>query len=154
MKAKKWILPLIIIILASALLACFIIIQNKHQDSEMISKPYEYPVNPGTDEWNKLTIEEKRQLTYVDRETAEKMTTNAILITTLNYPFIIDIHAFSDIEEGIETVKERFPPLDILISRDDATTVISDYLINSDTESIQYGVADSIQNYIYSVQKK
>lgn len=125
------------------------VIQDDIFAPQIITDPYEYPIEPGSDEWSRLTIEEKRQLTYVDRETAEIMTTNALLITTLNYPFIIDIHAFSDIKEGIEIVKDRFPPLDVLISRGDASTVIAEYLSNCDTESIAYGIAIGIYNYVH-----
>lgn len=55
------------------------------------------------------------------------MTTYAVLITTLNYPFIINIYAYETINEGIDIVREYFPPLEELLTRDDASQVISLY---------------------------
>lgn len=53
----------------------------------MNDTPHEYSVLPGTDAWIEMSPEERRTATYVDQAEAENMTTRALLITTLGYPF-------------------------------------------------------------------
>ena len=57
----------------------------------MNDTPHEYSVLPGTDAWIEMSPEERRTATYVDQAEAENMTTRALLITTLGYPFLIDV---------------------------------------------------------------
>ena len=58
----------------------------------MNDTPHEYSVLPGTDAWIEMSPEERRTATYVDQAEAENMTTRALLITTLGYPFLIDMY--------------------------------------------------------------
>ena len=56
------------------------------------------------------------------------MTTNALFITVLNYPYLADLYAFDSLSLGLETVEDRFPPLAELLERKDAYSIISSYI--------------------------
>ncbi len=118
------------------------------------NSPYEYPIVPGTTEWDMLTMDEKIIVSYVDENVVKNMTTYAVLITTLNYPFIINIYAYDTIDEGIDVVKEYFPPLAELLAREDTSQVISLYIGTYDesntTNSIDYYIANRIRQYVDS----
>lgn len=121
---------------------------------EAIASPYEYRVLPGTTEWDILTMDEKIEVSYVGKDIVDNMTTYAVLITTLNYPFIINIYAYETINEGIDIVKEYFPPLAELLTRDDASQAISLYIATCEeshsTNSIDYYIPGRIKQYIDS----
>lgn len=116
-----------------------------------IDTPYTYPVLPGTDEWNSLSMDERIALSHVNEEIVEDMTTEAVLITTLQYPFIINIFAYSTVDEGIEVVKGYCAPLAELLTRDDALQKVNLYLeANNNTEGLEYYVAESLRNNLDS----
>lgn len=107
----------------------------------MNDTPHEYSVLPGTDAWVEMSTAERRSATYVDQAEAENMTTRALLITTLGYPFLIDMYCIgssadcflpgstaSALSNGIEIVAETFPPLKELLQRTDAVAQIDDLL--------------------------
>jgi hypothetical protein len=89
-----------------------------------IDEPYEYPIEPGTDEWKALkTHEQKLDISQIPEETLHNMTTEALLDTVLNYPLLIDIMAYNSTEKGIVAVSEQFNGLEELLNRDDFSTV-------------------------------
>jgi hypothetical protein len=113
------------------------------QDSNFpVETPYEYPVIPGTQEWNDLnSLDEKIAVCSVDEDLLAAMTTPALLETVLNYPLLVNIYAFGDPEIGIESVSEYFPGLQILFDREDAADSLAafseiDTLSLNDTDSI------------------
>ncbi len=93
-----------------------------------IDTPYECPVEVGTDEWKTLSVSEKYNLSYVDSEVAKHMTTDALLQTVVNYPFISEIYCYDSVNEGIEIVRDSYPPLNEFLGRDDATDVIFSHI--------------------------
>ena len=114
-----------------------------------IDTPYTYPVLPGTDEWNSLSMDERIALSHVNEGIVEDMTTEAVLITTLQYPFIINIFAYSTVDEGIEVVKEYCSSLEELLIREDALLEITAYLnTTTNTESVEYYVAEKLWEYV------
>ena len=121
-------------------------------DNRPVITPYPYPILPGTDEWNSLTMDERIEVSFVSSEIAEKMTTDALFLTTLNYPFIINIYAYSSPAEGIDIVREYFPPLEELFHRADAYQVVSAYLAEYEEpqsgNNISYYIANRIFEYI------
>lgn len=144
----------VVFLLLSVMLACSALLSacansTEQIDSYTITTPYFYPVIPGTDEWNSLSMDERIALSHVDESVVKNMTTDAVLITTLNYPFIVNIFAYGKVNEGINAVKGYCSPLAELLKRDDALQVISSYLNETaDTESVGYLVADDVREYI------
>lgn len=146
---KKVILMLLAVILVCSALLSACANSTEEIDSHMNAIPYEYPVAPGTDEWNSLSMDERIALSHVDENVVKNMTTDAVLVTTLNYPFIVNIFAYGKADDGINVVKEYCSPLAELLKRDDALQVISSYLDETaDTESVEYLVADDLREYI------
>lgn len=117
---------------------------------DTISTAHVYSVLPGSDEWNNLTMDEKISVSYVDENTAVRMTTEALLQTTLDYPFIINIRAYGLASTGIDIVKDYFPPLAELIDRRDAYQTIAHYLeTHSETEGVvKYVIARDLLRYV------
>ncbi len=141
-------------------MACCILLSacddsSKQINSYTITIPYVYPVTPETDDWNSLSMDEKIALSHVDTNVVKSMTTEAVLITTLNYPFIINIFAYGKADEGIDVVKGYCSPLAELLERDDALQVISSYLDEmADAESVEYHIADDLRKYINNLMSE
>lgn len=127
--------------------------KNVNRDKEIIT-PYNYPATPGTDVWDSLDIDTKISISSISENTAGNMTTSALLITTLQYPFIINIYAYDTIEEGINIVKGYFSPLSELVERTDAIDVISAYIsfcqAQENTDSMEFYIASRLRQYISS----
>lgn len=144
----------VMLLLLSVTLSCSALLSacagsTEQIDSHMNAIPYEYPVKPGTEEWNSLSMADKIALSYVDESAVKNMTTEAVFVTTLNYPFIVNIYAYGKADEGIRVVQGYCSPLAELLDRDDALQVISSYLDEAeDTESTEYIVADDLREYI------
>lgn len=121
--------------------------------SKSIVTPYNYTTIPGTDAWELLSIDEKISVSLVAQSIAENMTTSALWITVLEHPFILNIYAYDTVEQGIDVVKEYFPPLSELIEREDALAVISQYIEmceeKSDTQSLNYYISCRIRDYMH-----
>lgn len=97
-------------------------------DKPLSDVPYTYAVKPGDEGWNDMDIEEKFALCNISRETAEGMTTRALLLTMLDCPLTNDFYAFDTIEKGIEIVRAKLNGLDELLKREDAAEVLADYI--------------------------
>jgi len=52
------------------------------------------------------------------------MTTEALVKTCLNFPFLLDIYAFENTQEGFERIISGFNGINELYSRDDVATVL------------------------------
>lgn len=86
-----------------------------------IDTAYEYPIVPGTPEWNQLdSLDEKIAACHVDDSLLTSMTTPALLETVLNYPLLINMYAYSNPEMGIDSIAQYFNGLNLLFERDDA----------------------------------
>lgn len=110
-----------------------------------IHQPYEYPVVPGTDEWNSMSIEERVLSCLVDEEISRKMDSEALLRTVLNFPFIINIGFYNSIDEGVSIVASYFTPLSVLLEREDAIPVLLQYIQdcknNGNIADIDYAIS-------------
>lgn len=86
-----------------------------------VDTAYEYPIVPGTPEWNELdSLDEKIAACHVDENLLASMTTPALLETVLNYPLLINMYAYSYPKMGIDSISQYFNGLDLLFERDDA----------------------------------
>lgn len=123
-----------------------------------VNEPYNYPVKPGDDEWDAMSIEERLEACRVDSETAKNMDTHSLMLTVLDYPFIVDIGFYTHAGEGIEKVRAGFAPLDELLNRSDASDILNEYVrevekggnIKDADYSIatHYHIAQSILEYV------
>lgn len=97
-----------------------------------IDTPYEYPILPGTQEWLDLgDVFARRKACQIPDEILHNMTTDALLETVLDYPFLNDIYAFDTFEMGYEVVKRRFNGLQEIETRPDYLETLSNYCLES-----------------------
>lgn len=119
-----------------------------HQKQYTIDTPYEYPAQPGTEEWSALNGRiEMAEACQIPEEILENMTTEALVYTVLNYPLMIDIYAYDFYsEEGdsyllaMESIATEFNGLQELKQRTDAVEVIQtiDEADHFDTEDYPF----------------
>lgn len=84
-------------------------------------KAYPFPVVPGTDAWKQLrTHDDMLRITEVPANILEKMSTDDLLATALNYPLKWDASAFDNLVIGVKTVATRSNIFAELFSRKDA----------------------------------
>lgn len=97
-------------------------------DSVKITEPYEYPIVPGTAEWESLTSHDQMvEVCKVPEDILKRMTTEALFETAMAYPLLSDMIFYSDMQQGYEITKANCSIFDELFSRPDAEAVISKY---------------------------
>lgn len=112
---------------------------------------HKYPVYPGSNEWNSLSIEERLAASYVSRDTATSMTDAALVDSVVSYPFIVNIFAYNTLSEGIEVVQEYCPILDELLKRNNIEDLLEKYIIenrNNDEGAFYQLIARSLYKHI------
>ena len=114
--------------LAASILALWAVAASRPVSPYTIDIPYEYPYQPGTQDWIDLgsTIA-RRKASQVPEEVLEHMTTDALLLTVLDYPFMNDIYAFNTMELGYEAVKKHCNSLREFENRPDCLEALSHY---------------------------
>jgi len=106
-----------------------------------IDTAYEYPIQPGTEEW--FAIEkhsEKVKLCQIPENILKEMTTDALIETIINYPYFGDMTAFSDPKTGYTSVRDSFNGLQELEQRSDGMNKLLDYYENIMTNQIDMNV--------------
>lgn len=94
-------------------------------DSPSVEGVWEYPVQPGTEEWEALgSTEKRREACQIPREALEAMDTAALLETALSYPFCTDMLAFDRPEDGYRIQLRHNSALAALATRSDRLKVL------------------------------
>ena len=124
---KPWKKLLCIALSTSLLFASSAFAAENAVDAPLSSEPHVYDILPGSSEWDTMTLYERRAACYVSAEEAEAMTTDALVETVLNYPYLGDIYAFNTISMGIDIVSGRYPALSVLLARTDAPNSLQRY---------------------------
>ncbi|MDO4764406.1 MAG: hypothetical protein Q4A00_08525 [Flavobacteriaceae bacterium] len=111
----------------------------------------EYLLTPKSIEWSKYNAYELQEKLNISRDKVTSLNTNDLLELVLKYPFIGDVYAFNTVEDGIETIRKRFEPLDELLQRGDISEVIYHrYLDEKDIGTIKKEIMDG--NYENSLK--
>ncbi|MGI6180847.1 MAG: hypothetical protein ACOYIE_02065 [Agathobaculum sp.] len=124
---KLWKKLLCITLSTSLLFVSSAFAAENDTDALLSSEPHVYDILPDSPEWNAMTLYERRAACYVSAEEAEAMTTDVLVETVMNYPYLGDIYAFNTISMGIEVVSGRFPALSVLLARADAQSALQRY---------------------------
>lgn len=104
------------------LFSCFIPILSLAQE---IDKPYEFPVKPGTEQWAKLnSSREMDSVCVIPLKVLNSLSTNALFITCLNYPRIIDFFLANNLQSGFNICSKRFGALSELLKRPDLNQIL------------------------------
>lgn len=98
------------------------------KNDKKITKAYDYPVKPKTEEWKKLkTRMEKIDVCQIPESILNNMTTKALVESVMNYPLLIDIVARNSNQEGFDAVYRVFNGLQELTKRSDAIYELKQY---------------------------
>ena len=90
-----------------------------------VTAPYQFPVQPGTPEWVELSANARRAACRLPAGLAEQMTSEALLETALDYPYVSSILAFSDPVQGFWSNAKYNDALAGLVTRPDAEEVVA-----------------------------
>ena len=89
-----------------------------------VTAPYQFPVQPGTPEWVGLSANARRAACRLPAGLAEQMTSEALLETALDYPYVSSILAFSDPVQGFWSNAKYNDALAELVTRPNAAAVV------------------------------
>jgi len=82
------------------------------------SSVYDWPIKPGTPEWKALqTHDEMLAVLQIPVAILNKMSTEELVETCLNYPLFLDIWAFNSYQDGIDKAIAGFNGFQELIKR-------------------------------------
>lgn len=138
---------LILLATALALTMNFAACAQKNQ-SYNVDEPYDFPVTPYDEEWAEFETKVEAELScQIPEEILKEMTTEALLETVLNYPFLIDYVAYDRYYDAAEKFMRTFNGFEELLSRDDLTAVL---LKTYGESSLQKGAATGIADTEYT----
>lgn len=93
--------------------------------AETITEKYEFPAQPGTQEWLDLeTTPARRESCEIPEDILTNMTTEALVETAGEYPFLVDMYAYNTVQEGFEALLEESDLFVELLNRVDAGEVL------------------------------
>ena len=114
-------------LLASSLIVFF-------AKDDTIETPYQYPIVPGTQEWMQLESRpEMLEACQIPKEILDKLSTDALLQTILDYPFLYEMTLFymtpeeCNSEAGFWFITDSFNGLQEFLSRRDALSALEKY---------------------------
>ena len=98
---------------------------------------YVFPVRPGMPEWALFdAVEDMYAATQIPPEKLKNMETRALIETCLDYPLLVNILVYNDLQTGFDTLVERFNGLGELLARQDASTALLAKYRQMDPEDI------------------
>ncbi len=134
---------LILIVIISILTQCFAAFAV---NSHVINTPYDYPIKPGTAAWEELkTHDEMVAACRIPENILEKMSTEALTETVLNYPLLVDMFAMPTPYSGYEGTYILFNGLQELAGRKDAITVLNNYIAKTNTLTSSTNMGDELK---------
>lgn len=89
----------------------------------LINQMHDYSFTKDS-KWGKMPLSERLESCKIPSEKAERMTTEALLNSILDNPFMVHIIAFDTFEKGFRKICNNFPEVKSLISRNDLGSVI------------------------------
>lgn len=118
---------------------CFAVTTYYYDDTT-----YNYQLTPNSKEWG--TYETKNEILEQIQIPSNKlysMTTEALLDTVLNYPYILDYNVFNNMEDAFKTFYNDFNGFRELLSRKDLTEILIKKYKNSEIMSDEcYALAE------------
>ena len=99
---------------------------------DSIADVYEYPIKPGTPEWKNYSHTEHLEMLQLADTVLSRITTEGLLLTCLNYPFLGNMIAFDSYQLGVERVIVNFNALQELLERPEVVLLLMKEYINLD----------------------
>jgi len=117
--------------------------------TKQVDTPYVYPIQPGTEEWAKLdSLDAKIAACKVDPELMNSMTTEALLETVLDYPPLINLYAYTDMQQAIGVVSKNFDGLQILHDREDTAECIQKAIDAGTDDPLRMQYLQTLASYV------
>ena len=117
--------------------------------TKQVDTPYVYPIQPGTEEWAKLdSLDAKIAACKVDPELMNSMTTEALLETVLDYPPLINLYAYTDMQQAIGVVSKNFDGLQILLDRENAAECIQKAIDTGTDDPLRMEYLQTLASYV------
>lgn len=89
---------------------------------------YNYPIKPGTQEWNNLYTREARvKANEIPQYVLETISTGGLLESLLSYPYILDYLAWEEFQTGFEKLKSEQKGFAEVYKRDDLFQIIVEW---------------------------
>lgn len=107
-------------------------------------KKWDYPIKPGTSEWNSLTTyQERLDKIQIPDAVLKSLSTKDLVDICMDYPFTVAIYSFNTINEGLKNSTILFNGFRELLTRKDNYKYLKEYLddINLVTEISQRDVS-------------
>ena len=122
-------------------------------EEEYEGADFEYPIVPGTEEWDKLgSVANKVAACRIPQDILSKMTNEQLIDAILDFPFLYDIFAYSTEEEGVKSLEYICDAYLELLNRDDAKdSLVETMNQRSKTRSIDQSISDEIKNDALSI---
>lgn len=146
MQRKKYILLLVLFVIIIGIFNFY----SKEKDSYSITEAYEYPVLPGSDEWNELlSLEERVAVCQIPENILYEMSTDALVESVVSCPIISFMFAHNTVEFGFNQVKGYYNGLNELCERKDANAELRYYLEEMDSKDVlSVHVVETLLEYI------
>lgn len=115
---------------------------------------YDFPIEPGTDEWKAFTThEEMVKACRIPTSVLRQLPTDGLIETVLTYPLINDVWAYNTPQQGISAVISQFNGLqELLIRHDSGARLLAKYA-SMDIESMRKGLSDlELIDYYHKVK--
>lgn len=117
-----------------------------------ISTPYQYPIVPGTPEWEKLqSLDEMIRVCQIPNDILENMSTDELVATVVDYPLAINILAYETPKKAIEVMRGYFNGLQELCARSSAVYSVESYLDKMEAEKSISPIKQIFANTIYQL---
>lgn len=89
---------------------------------------YNYPIKPGTQEWNDLnTRDERVKANEIPHDVLETISTGGLLESLLSYPYILDYSAWEEFQSGFEKLKLEHKGFAEVYGRKDFFKIVYDW---------------------------
>lgn len=112
----------ILCLMLAVVLVCIIVTTASFADEYSITSAYEFPVTPKSEEWKNYPTRQARvEVCQIPENMLNKMTTEALLETVMNYPFLPDYLAHDDYMTAARKFENEFNGFRELFSREDLT---------------------------------
>ena len=99
-------------------------------------KPFKFIIRPGTEEWEKLTTSKQMdEACIIPDSILENMSTEALFITCMTYPRLIDAFMASNLQAGYEFISTHFGGLEELVRRSDLDQVLFKTYLDIDLQN-------------------
>jgi hypothetical protein len=110
---------------------------SNHLLAQNESEPFDFPIKPGSEIWRTFTTHKQMEdATKIPDAILNKMSTEDLLTTCLNYPLFVDMIYFDQKQLGYTLVEKRFNGLRELMNRKDAGRVLSSVFSKMEIETL------------------